>query len=256
MEFDLIKGDCLEKLKDIPNNSVDCFICDLPYGTTNYKKSWDKRVDLDVLWRELKRVARDNHTPYFFFCDMKLGVDIINANRKMFRYDIVIKKSNKVGFLNVKKMPLREHELLLVFYENLPLYNALEYHKIVSTTMTRDGGFDTIYGKKSRAVRNLYEPTMPTSIFKMNNTKHSKEYHRTQKSQDILEWIIKYYTKEGDTILDPTMGSGSTGEACITLNRNFIGIELFDEYFEVAEKRLKGVAPPRDALDSPFLKVK
>ena len=128
--MNLIQGDCLEKLKEISNNSVDCLVCDLPYGTTICK--WDSKIELNELWKQMKRIAKNNHTPYFFFCDMKLAVELINSNRKWFRYDIVIQKSNIVGYLNAKKMPMREHELLLVFYKNLPTYNIEENHSVKS----------------------------------------------------------------------------------------------------------------------------
>ena len=232
--INLIKGDCLEKLKDISNNFVDCFILDLPYGTTAEK--WDIKIDLNDLWIDLKRIAKNKHTPYFFFCDMKLAVDIINSNKKWFRYELIIHKTRAVGFLNSKRMPMKTHEYLLVFYEKLPLYNVDKYHfKKVSYKYKGD---DTIYGKIENRNQGKYEPPLPLSILKMNNNNKIKKFHKTQKEQDILEWIIKYYTNENDVVLDATMGSGSTGVACKTLNRHFIGIELNNEYFEIAKKRL------------------
>ena len=254
--MNLINGECLEELKKIENNSVDCFICDLPFGTTGI--NWDKRIDLDKLWIEMKRIARNNKTPFFFFCDMKLAVDLINSNRKWFRYDIVVKKTRKVGFLNSKKMPMRIHELLLVFYKNLPLYNLEANHTLTETEIQRDikEKMGKVYGNgirnpkkvyggkggntKPKHISTSYDPTLPCSIIEMDNCK-GKPYHSTEKAQDVLEWIIKYYTNEGDTILDPTMGSGSTGVACQTLHRNFIGIELDNEYFDVANERINNL---------------
>ena len=233
--MNLINGDCMEKLNDIPNNSVDCFILDLPYGTTACP--WDIKLNLDDLWKHLKRIAKNKNTPYFFFCDMKLAVDIIFSNKKWFRYDIVIQKSNVVGFLNSKRMPLRAHELLLVFYEKLPTYNIVDNHVVKSTHKRKNPVDDSIYGKVVRNTHKYYDPPLPRSIIKMDNNKKNK-IHQTEKSIDILEWIIKYYTKENDCVLDPTMGSGSTGLACRNLNRNFIGIELDNEYFKIAQDRL------------------
>ncbi len=230
----LFLGDCIEKLKDISNNSVDCFISDLPYGNTACK--WDIKINLEDLWKEMKRISRNDHTPFFFFCDMKLAVDIINSNRKMFRYDICVQKSNVVGYLNSKRMPMREHELLLVFYKRLPTYNIEQNHSVKSIHR-RQHIDNSIYGKFERKNHTFYEPPLPRSIIKMCNNK-GKRNHPTEKAQDVLEWIIKYYTNEGETILDPTMGSGSTGVACKSLNRNFIGIELNEEYFNIAKKRL------------------
>tara|TARA_R110000744_G_scaffold362188_2_gene470188 strand:+ start:1723 stop:2430 length:708 start_codon:yes stop_codon:yes gene_type:complete len=233
--MELIKGDCLQELKKIKERTIDCFISDLPYGTTAC--AWDNKIDLDDLWIELKRLARNNNTPFFFFCDMKLAVDIINSNRKWFRYDMVIQKSNVVGFLNAKRMPMREHELLLVFYKNLPVYNIEDNHEVKSIHRRKQPFNESIYGKVIRKEHKYYEPPLPRSILKTKNDSHNRN-HPTEKSQDILSWIVKYYTKEDDTILDPTMGSGSTGVACGSLNRKFIGIELDTKYFDIAQKRL------------------
>ena len=243
--MNLINGECLEELKNIEDKSVDCFICDLPYGITEI--NWDKKIDLEKLWIEMKRIARDNHTPFFFFCDMKLAVDLINSNRKWFRYDIIVKKTRKVGFLNSKKMPMKIHELLLVFYKNLPLYNLEANHTLTEMEKSNPKrNPNHVYGRKrppakTKHISITYDPKLPCSIIEMDNLNKGKRYHSTEKAQDVLEWIIKYYTNEGDTILDPTMGSGSTGVACKTLHRNFIGIELDNEYFDVAEKRINNL---------------
>ena len=241
--MNLINGECLEELKKIEDKSVDCFICDLPYGTTALK--WDKKIDLEDLWIEMKRTARNDNTPFFFFCNMKLAVDLIISNRKWFRYDIVVKKTRKVGFLNAKKMPMRNHELLLVFYKKLPTYNKEKYHKKIPNVVYTYKNYDGVCNSKLNSNFKLgkkYDVKLPCSVLTIpNDSNLSKRFHRTQKPQEILEWIIKYYTNEGDTILDPTMGSGSTGVACKTLNRNFIGIELNKEYFDVAYERI-GVA--------------
>jgi len=243
--MNLINGECLEELKNIEDKSVDCFICDLPYGITEI--NWDKKIDLEKLWIEMKRIARNNKTPFFFFCDMKLAVDLINSNRKWFRYDIVVKKTRKVGFLNSKKMPMKNHELLLVFYKNLPLYNLEANHTLteMEKSNTKRNPKKVYGGKrpptKPKHISITYDPTLPCSIIEMDNCKKGKRYHSTEKAQDVLEWIIKYYTNEGDTILDPTMGGGSTGVACKTLHRNFIGIELDNEYFDVANERINNL---------------
>jgi len=237
--MNLILGDCLEKLKDVDERSVDLVICDLPYGTTECK--WDKKIDLDELWIQLKRVSKDNHTPYFFFCDMRLAVNLINSNPKWFRYDLIIQKSYVVGFLNCSRMPMRRHEILLVFYKNLPIYNKDKYHKKTNIRhKVRQLHDENVYGNlSSKKIATDYVPRLPNSILSMDNKRNGKKTnHPTEKTQDILEWIIKYYSNEGDTILDPTMGSGSTGVACQTLNRKFIGIELQEKYFEVASSRI------------------
>ena len=243
--MNLINGECLEELKNIEDKSVDCFICDLPYQATALK--WDKKIDLDELWIEMKRTARNDNTPFFFFCDMKLAVDLINSNPKWFRYDLVWYKPNSAcGHLNSGKMPMRNHELLLVFYKNLPVYNKERYHKKIAEVDYEDvSGKDIVYGSH-RLVKYkhgiLYDVKLPISVLTIpNDSNLSKRLHPTQKPQQILEWIIKYYSNEGDTILDPTMGGGSTGVACKTLNRNFIGIELDKKYFDVANERINNL---------------
>jgi site-specific DNA-methyltransferase (adenine-specific) len=245
--MEIFNNNCLEKLKDIENNSVDCFICDLPYGSTKCK--WDNKIDLDELWRELKRIARNDNTPYFFFCDFRFSIQVYNSNPKWFRYDLVWYKPNSAaGHLNSNKMPMRNHELLLVFYKKLPTYNKNEYHKKVIDTFITDekiegGVYNKSYQLNSQWYNGaLYDVKLPCSVLEhpIENKMNTKaRLHSTQKPQGILEWIIKYYTNEGDTILDPTMGSGSTGVACKTLNRNFIGIEMDEKFYEVAKKRLE-----------------
>ena len=232
--MELIKGNCLEELIKIKERTVDCFICDLPYGTTAC--DWDKKINLDKLWIELKRIARNDNTPFFFFCDFRFGTELYNSNPKWFRYDMIIQKTRCVGFLNSNKMPMKQHELLLVFYKKSPTYNKDKYHKKIK--VYKQGGDDGIYGNITHRNKTLYDNPLPTSIIKMKNNHKAKRYHKTQKELDILEWIIKYYTNEGNTVLDPTMGSGSTGVACKTLNRNFIGIEMEEQYYEVAKNRL------------------
>jgi len=234
--MELIHGDCINELKNIGDKSVDCVICDLPYGSTAYKKDWDKRISLPDLWRELKRVSKNDNTPFIFFCDFRFGNELYNSNTKWFRYDMVLKKSNVVGFLNSKRQPLREHEMILFFYKKQPTYNVLKYHKVKSIVRRKQPYDDSIYGKVERKDHKYYEPQLPRSIFNTKNSTHHRN-HPTEKSQDILEWLIKIYSNEDDTILDPTMGSGSTGVACVSLNRKFIGIEKDNKYYNIAKFR-------------------
>ena len=242
--MNLINGECLEELKNIEDKSVDCFICDLPFGATALK--WDKKIDLEELWIEMKRIARNNKTPFFFFCDMKLAFDLMKSNLKWFRYELIWSKPNSFcNHLNSGKMPMRNHELLLVFYKKLPTYNKEKYHKKIPNVVYTYKNYDGVCNSKLNSNFKLgkkYDVKLPCSVLTIpSDSNLSKRFHRTQKPQEILEWIIKYYTNEGDTILDPTMGSGSTGVACKTLNRNFIGIELDNEYFDVADKRINNL---------------
>jgi len=231
----LINGDCLEELKHIPDKSVDMVICDLPYGITQC--DWDKKIDLSMLWVELKRVGKPN-TPYFFFCKMRFAIELFNANPKWFRYEIVWDKgsltnayTSKIGFAN-------SHELILVFYDKKPIYNYEKYHTLLPRVKSITSHYCAITGTKATPANQvMYEPKLPLSIVKCPYTK--RQLRQTQKPVEILETLIKYYSNEGDTILDPTMGSGSTGVACNNLGRQFIGIELDKDIFEVAKKRLE-----------------
>ena len=416
----LINGNCLEVMKDISDNSIDLLFCDLPYGQTSCK--WDCLIDLELFWKQVNRICKDD-TAMFFTCSTKFGVSLINSNPKNFRYDLVWVKSSPCGFLNAKKMPMKKHEMVYVFYKKLPkIYtdNIAEHHthKFIKETANKRKGKDgtenraymnrskteisnkydpplptsvikdektmnTLYGElkpngyfnkrnkktgmtaydpplptsviknddyENRIIKErntikkeenygkeylnkkenfraynpklgakgedgfLYEPPLPTSIIKEEKTQISKckdkdlygdmkggtignvhgtnyepslptsvikdegsesiygkmhhdhhQYasrvardsvydpplpntileiasqkgkHSTQKPVDLIKWCLKYYSKEGDTILDPTMGSGSTGVACNEMNRKFIGIEMDETIFKVAEKRV------------------
>jgi hypothetical protein len=366
----LLHGDCLEHMKDLDDDSIDLIFCDLPYGQTSCK--WDCKIDLDKFWIEVMRIKK-LHTPIFFTTTTKFGVELINSAPKkcFFRYDIVWVKSAPVGFLSAKKMPMRKHEMVYVFYEKLPYYDLSSHkHKFIKEVPTKrsgkdgvdnvgmiknrsksgmerinkydpplptsivkedfeivkrtDKGCNGLYGSETNKVmikdkngknRNnepRYDPPLPTTIVKEEKTQISKPHdkdlygdmkggtignvhgtnydpplpttivkeehyddtiygdidmvdfegrngssryepplpttmleikstkgkHSTEKPVALMEWILKYYSKEGDTILDPTMGSGSTGVACKNMKRNFIGIEMDDDIFDVAYKRI------------------
>ena len=357
----LLHGDCLDHMKGIDDNSVDFIFCDLPYGQTSCK--WDCPIDLDKFWIEVMRIKKIN-TPIFMTTTTKFGVSLINSAPKKcpFRYDLVWVKSAPAGFLSAKKMPMRKHEMVYVFYEKLPFYDLSSHtHKFLKEGKKSEGdkgnecygkfkyynngekGYDPplpvsvikgenntyntegrkkpitreppnkyepplptsvvkeeckivkrtdegcngLYGKEENKVfiydkdgklRNSeprYEPPLPTSVVKEDlygqtcddknnyeesvgmNKKERKEVryepplpttmleikstrgkHSTEKPVALMEWLLKYYSKEGDVVLDPTMGSGSTGVACKNMNRNFIGIEKDPEIYEVAVNRI------------------
>lgn len=240
MTIEIFNDDCFNQMKKLPSGSIDIFICDLPYGQTACK--WDNLIDLGALWDEFKRLRKSKHTPFFFFCTTRFGYDLITSNKKWFRYDIVIEKSNIVGYLNGKKMPKRKHEMIYVFYEKLPVYNWEKNHikEAVKNKVLKNKEKD-VYGKNEdnpSYIEYKFTPPLPISIQKMNNSNMRIKNHPTEKTTDILEWILKYYSNEGDTCLDPCMGSGSTGVACKNLNRNFIGIEKEIKYYEIAKNRL------------------
>ena len=255
----LLHGDCLELMKDLDDESIDLIFCDLPYGQTSCK--WDCCIDLDVFWKEVMRIKKLN-TPIFMTTTTKFGVSLISSAPKKcpFRYDIVWVKSALAGFLSAKKMPMRKHEMVYVFYEKLPFYDLSSHqHKFMKEETKQiikeeTGGATgqetyetcdkpdrkTMYGnmkiyEPKRSGEPRYQPALPTSMLEI---KSSKGKHSTQKPVALMEWILKYYSKEGDVILDPTMGSGSTGVACKNMNRNFIGFEMNDEIYQFACERL------------------
>lgn len=239
----IINGECLEQLSHIPDCSVDLFILDLPYGQTNC--NWDGEIDLVELWSHLKRIGKPN-TPYFFFCTSKFGYKLIKSNEKWFRYDLVwFKENSNAGFLNARKMPMRNHEMLYVFYDKLPFYNIEANHIRVAENpnASRMKNTSDVYSNNPNLVHRsgrAWDPALPKSVlcYDANMNRHS-QLHPTEKPIKLLEWIIRYYTKDGATVLDPTMGVGSTGVACANLGRFFIGIELNVEYFNIAKSRLE-----------------
>ena len=213
----------------------DMVLTDMPYGTTQNK--WDTIIPLDELWSRLKKITKSNaaialfaQTPF----DKVLGY----SNLKMLKYEWIWQKNKATGHLNAKKMPLKEHENILVFYKNLPTYNPQGLIKKEMPTIRKGRYNGTNYGDSAKDALQEYS-NYPKSILKYNSV--SKNVHPTQKPIDLLEYLIKTYTNEGDLILDFTMGSGSTGIACMNTNRRFVGIELDEKYFNIAVDRLKNI---------------
>jgi len=348
--MELKQGDCLEVMKELEKDSIDLLFADLPYGQTSCK--WDCLIDLDLFWKEVNRVCKPD-APMVFTCSVKFGNTLINSNPKNFRYDLIWVKSASCGFLNAKKMPMKKHEMIYVFYNKLPkVYteNIALHHKhkflkedkekYIESSLYGNGGKDTqnksvrqhkvlykkseyepqlpnsiiketnhenayntekrkkpivrskpnqyepplpnsvikedtgvynecdhsssktfIRGKKNKATNedvyksderfnngklyhhsrklqkgdeSIYEPALPNSILEM---KSEKGKHATQKPVALMEWILKYYSREGGVVLDPTMGSGSMGVACLNKNRTFIGVEKDETIYKVALER-------------------
>jgi site-specific DNA-methyltransferase (adenine-specific) len=233
--MELYNNDCLEVMKDLSSNSIDLLFCDLPYGQTQCK--WDTKIDLDLFWKEVNRICKIN-CPMFFTTTTKFGVDLINSNPNNFRYDLVWVKTTSSGFLLAKKMPMRKHEMIYVFYRKIPLYDLSSHsHKFLNSMSGMSNAKTNIcYGDAPISVRNKqYDPPLPNSLLEI---KSQKGKHSTQKPTELMKWILKYYSKEGDIVLDPTMGSGSTGVACKEMNRKFIGIEKDENIFKSAVERL------------------
>jgi DNA modification methylase len=340
--MDLRHGDCLEVMSELEDNSVDLMFADLPYGQTSCK--WDSLIDLEQFWKQVNRVCKPD-APMVFTCTVKFGNSLINSNPKNFRYDLIWVKSAPCGFLNAKKMPMKKHEMIYVFYNKLPsvykenialhhkhkflkeekdkymesdlygnggkdtqnksvrkhkiLYKKSEYEPPLPNSVIKETNHENAYNTEKRKkpiVRskpNQYEPPLPNSVIKedtgvYNECDHSsskklvrdtktyknesvlygeidrpnfimrknsesiyepslpnsilevkseKGKHATQKPVALMEWILKYYSREGGVVLDPTMGSGSMGVACEKQNRLFIGVEKDETIYNVALER-------------------
>lgn len=240
--INLYNADCLEKMKEIPAKSIDMILCDLPYGITKCK--WDKKIDLKQMWVQYERIIKDNGV-ICLFAQTKFFYELIKSNEKLFRYDLIWNKVLVTGFLNAKKQPLRQHEQIAIFYKKQPKYNPQMWAgkplhgkgKIISDNVKKNN----VYGKfyKMPDLRKGSTEKYPTSILKFQRVHSSKMVYPTEKPIELLEYLIKTYTNESDTVLDNCMGSGTTGLACKNTNRRFIGIEINKEAFEIAKRRLE-----------------
>ena len=235
--INLIQGDCLEVMKSIPDKSIDAIICDLPYGTTQNK--WDSIIPLDLLWLQYKRICKG---VIVLTATQPFSSFLVTSNIKNFKYEWIWKKSKVTGVLNAKKQPLRQHEVVLIFYDSQPTYNPqglVACDKRASTGVSIKGSSSN-YGKITQTVDGTYNQTStgyPKSVLEIAS--EGKTVHPTQKPVALMEYLIKTYTNEGDTVLDNCMGSGTTGVACKNLGRKFIGIEQDANYFEIAKNRIE-----------------
>lgn len=232
----LLQGDCLDVMKTLPDKSVDCFICDLPYGQLNkepydmpnienrYRKScpptrragcsWDLKIDLSAFWEQVKRLAKDDHTPVLMFCNTKFGIDLINSNPSWFRYDLVWNKQRGVSFLLANKQPMKSHEMIYVFSKKSAYYKRIDEES------------DKAAGKRCcLSVINLKKPT----------SNQLKGTHPTEKPLDLYTWLLERYCPAGGTVLDPTAGSFNAVKAAVALGLKGIGIEKDDGFFKKAE---------------------
>ena len=240
-KIDLYNGDCLELMKNISDKSVDMILCDLPYGTTQCK--WDSIIPFEPLWEAYKRIIKDNGC-IALFSSQPFTSSLVMSNPKMYKYEWIWQKTHPKGHLNVKKMPMRAHENIEIFYKKPPTYNPQMTHghkrKVAKTNYIRESDGNSCYG---REVRNTsYDSTdrYPLDVQIFSNADQSKKLHPTQKPVELCEYLIKTYTNENETVLDNCMGSGSTGVACVNTNRDFIGIELDKDYFNIAKQRITG----------------
>ena len=243
--INLMQGDCLERMREIPDGSVDMVLTDLPYGTTACK--WDSIIPLEPMWEQLKRVIKPNGA-IVMTAAQPFTTTLIASNIKMFKYCWVWEKSKVSGFTNAKNKPLNTYEDVVVFSKGAcanKSSNRMNYYpqdliKIKKTVSnSKRSGDSTIGNRPSRINDYVQEFTnYPKNIIKFPS--ESRTIHPTQKPVALMEYLIKTYTNEGDTVLDFTMGSGSTGVACRNLNRKFIGIEKDENYFNIAKQRIVG----------------
>ena len=244
-EITLYKGDCLIEMNKINDKSVDMILCDLPYQVT--QNSWDIIIPFDEMWKQVNRVIKDNAC-ICFFCDGMFQAKLMLSNEKMWRYNLVWNKVLCSGFLNANKMPLRTHEEISVFYKSLPTYNPQKTRgkplhgmgQKFKTTVRKNNNYGKIDTCKNPSIdREGDTDKFPISILTFPRKASCNMIHPTEKSVELLQYLIKTYTNENETVLDFTMGSGSTGVACKFTNRNFIGIEKDDIYFEIAKQRIE-----------------
>ena len=231
VDIKLIQGDCLERMKDIPDGSIDMILCDLPYGTTACK--WDTVIQFEPLWEQYRRIAKKN-AAIVLTASQPFTTALIASNMRDFRYCWVWEKTKPVGHLRAKLQPLRAHEDVCVFGVGTVPYYPQGLEEIAPRTVkrTNTGG---VYGKAAGAASVQRFTNYPRSVIK---TGVQEGLHPTQKPVALMEYLIRTYTNEGETVLDNCMGSGTTGVACVNTNRNFIGIELDEGYFKIAQGRI------------------
>lgn len=241
----VLLGDCLELMKDIPDSSVDMILADLPYGTTKCK--WDSVIDLKLLWIQYERIIKNNgaivltaQTPF----DKVLGA----SNLKLLKYEWIWQKTHPTGHLNAKKMPMKAHENILVFYKKPPIYNPQKTqghkrkissikHKLACNNIDSE-----VYNKGQKATDYDSTERYPLSVQVFSSDKQKEALHPTQKPIALFEYLIKTYSNQGDLILDNVAGSGTTGIACIKTNRNYILIEDKVEFIDIINERIKNYA--------------
>ena len=234
---ELWHGDCLELMKNIPDNSIDFIFADLPYATTNCV--WDQKINLEKLWEQYKRIIKKNGC-IALWSQPPFSHILALSNLKQYRYEWIIEKTKATGHLNAKKMPMKAHETVQIFYDKLPIYNPqmTEGHTPVHsyTKHTTDGN---CYGATKVGISGGGSTQRyPRDVLQFKWDTQKSSLHETQKPVEACEYFIKTYTNEGDIVLDNTMGSGTTGVAALNLNRKFIGIEKEEKYFNIAKERV------------------
>jgi len=232
----LLIGDCLKEMDKIPSGSVDLILTDLPYGTTTNK--WDVVIPFDALWVHWLRVAKDS-AAFITTASQPFTTDVINSARKLFRYELIWDKTKGGNFLLAKKMPMKRHENVLVFYRQQPTYNP--QMEIRGKVRKKGGGKASTNFEGAVPTVSYNNEYYPTSILVASTGSRTDHFHPTQKPVELMEYLVRTYSNAGELVLDCCMGVGTTGVACVRSGRRFIGIELNSDYFAVAERRIQQV---------------
>jgi site-specific DNA-methyltransferase (adenine-specific) len=250
MKNQVILGDCLEVMKDIPDKSIDMILCDLPYGTTACK--WDTIIPFEPLWEQYKRIIKDNGA-IVLTASQPFTSALVMSNVKMFKYEWVWEKNKATGHLDSKKKPMKSHENVVIFYDKQPTYNPQNLvEKKVATISKGDrgrkgeGSSGEVYGYAGKDAFQTHTG-YPRSVQKIA-VDMKAEFHPTQKPVALFEYLIKTYTSVGDVVLDNTIGSGTTAVAAINTGRNWIGIEQDAHYCEIANERIKKTYEEKERL--------
>ncbi len=251
----LLKGDCLAVMATLPDKSVDCFICDLPYGQLDAKKhttvqdyrrqqtgvggcEWDIKIDITEFWKQVRRLCKDEHTPVLMFCNTKFGFDLIASNPKWFRYDLVWDKGHGVSFLLANKMPMKSHEMVYVFSKSGAYYNRIDVDSDkkawVKDRSTEASPVSTQYGVKAHKTNTIEKgidgKRCPLSVIPIGS-KTARGGHPTEKPMELYEWLLKRYVCKGGVVLDPTAGSFNSILVAKRLGFKAIGIEMDNGFF-------------------------
>ena len=259
----LLHGDCLEVMRDLSDGSIDCFVCDLPYWCLHdggvpkedsYRRSqgfmkdgastcaWDVKIDLKAFWTQVKRLAKNDHTPVLMFCTTKFGAELINSNPKWFRYDLVWDKGRGVSFLSANKMPLRSHEMVYVLSKAGAYYNRVDISgNFKQWYAKRDGTpsqLSTQYGVCRNTTSGGDGKRCVKSVIQVQGGNRKTNGHPTEKPEELYRWLIERYCPPGGTVLDPTAGSFNSVAAAHALGRNAIGIEKEEKFYKAAVARL------------------
>lgn len=242
MTCNLMLGDCLERMREIPDGSVDMVLCDLPYGTTACK--WDVLIPFDKLWEQYRRVCKPSGA-IVLTASQPFTTLLVGSQIGIFRYSWVWEKEQGSNFQHAKRQPLKVHEDICVFYKDQCVYNpqGLQDCNIVKSNKGKGGNLGHCSSESVRSTYTQSKTGYPRSVQKFSR---DRGLHPTQKPVGLCEYLIKTYTQEGEVVLDNTMGSGTTGVACVNTGRNFIGIEKDEGYFNIAKERIDKAMLPQD----------